>query len=132
MCVTCASASPLETVQQLFDCIAKHDAETARTLFVPGIAFVSGGMEGKYKATAAEDWLKRLGEAKGEWEETFKGKPTVKEERGLATVWAPYEFHVDGKLSHCGVDVVDLVKTAEGWKISAVTYTRETAGCEIH
>jgi len=44
-------------------------------------------------------------------------------------VWTPYDFWVDGKFSHCGIDIFDLVKTAEGWKISGATYTVERTGC---
>ena len=44
-------------------------------------------------------------------------------------VWAPYDFHVNGAFSHCGVDVFSLVRTAEGWRIAAVAYTVEREGC---
>ena len=47
----------------------------------------------------------------------------------IASVWTPYDFWVDGKFSHCGIDIFDLVKTAEGWKISGLTYTVERTGC---
>lgn len=127
-----AAAGPIETVQQLFDCIAKHDADGARKLFFPGATLVSGAVDGPFKSTSAEDWLKRLGEAKGEWRETITGKPTVLEDHGMAAVWTAYQFHVDGKLSHCGIDLLNLVKTAEGWRVSSVAYTRQTTGCEIH
>ena len=36
--------------------------------------------------------------------------PTVLIRESIAVVWAPYEFWQDGKTSHCGVDVFDLVK----------------------
>ena len=36
--------------------------------------------------------------------------PTVLVRGPIAVVWAPYEFWQDGKTSHCGVDVFDLVK----------------------
>lgn len=73
----------------------------------------------------------RLGQAKGEWHETI-AKPTILEEKGLAVVWARYQFRLDGKLSHCGVDLFNLVETPDGWKIAALADTRQTEGCEIH
>ncbi|MBI3791789.1 MAG: hypothetical protein HY275_13050 [Gemmatimonadetes bacterium] len=42
-----------------------------------------------------------------------------------ATVWLPYDLHIDGKWSHCGVDTFLFVKTATGWKISAMTWSVE-------
>ena len=124
-------AGPLDTLQQLFDCIAKHDAAKARTLFLPGVQLISIASGSEYKSIAVEQWLTRMGEGKGEWRETIRN-PTVLKHEGLAAVWGPYQFHLNGKLSHCGVDWVNLVKTAEGWKISSLAWTRETTGCEIH
>lgn len=48
----------------------------------------------------------------------------------LAQVWTPYDFHVDGEFSHCGVDAFTLIKTQDGWKVSGVAYTVEPTGCE--
>lgn len=53
----------------------------------------------------------------------------VLEHHGVAVLWTPYDFHVDGKFSHCGVDAFTLVRTRNGWKISSVAYTVETSGC---
>jgi hypothetical protein len=43
----------------------------------------------------------------------------------IATVWAPYDFWIDGKFSHCGVDAFDLIKTDKGWRIAGGAYTVE-------
>lgn len=48
----------------------------------------------------------------------------------LAHAWTPYEFHVDGTLSHCGVNSFQLVKGAKGWKIVYLIDTRRREGCE--
>jgi hypothetical protein len=43
----------------------------------------------------------------------------------IATVWAPYDFWIDGKFSHCGVDAFDLIKTDKGSRIAGGAYTVE-------
>ena len=48
----------------------------------------------------------------------------------LAVFWAPYDFHVDGKFSHCGVDVLNLIKIEEEWKIGHAMWTIQQPGCE--
>jgi hypothetical protein len=48
----------------------------------------------------------------------------------LATVWAPYKFHLDEKFSHCGVNVLILIKTENGWKIASITDTRRKDACQ--
>ncbi len=43
----------------------------------------------------------------------------------LATVWTPYEFYVNNKMSHCGVDAFQLFKDDKGkWLIFQVADTR--------
>jgi len=53
----------------------------------------------------------------------------IKIHQGLAMAWVPYEFHVNGKFSHCGVDVFTLIQTQDGWKIVSAAYTIEQEGC---
>jgi hypothetical protein len=42
----------------------------------------------------------------------------------LAVVWASYEFYIDGKISHKGVDAFQLFKSPGGWKIIQLCDTR--------
>lgn len=45
-------------------------------------------------------------------------------EESLASVWAPYKFYLNGKLSHCGTNSFQLVKMGAGWKIQYIVDTR--------
>jgi hypothetical protein len=54
----------------------------------------------------------------------------VQVDGGLASIWAPYNLFVDGAFQHCGVDAVQLVQTAEGWRITQLTDTRTQDGCD--
>jgi hypothetical protein len=56
-------------------------------------------------------------------------EPVIQVEDGLANVWVRYEFYVDDKFSHCGIDSFLLVKTGTGWKIAALSDTRRRTGC---
>ncbi|HEX3951278.1 MAG TPA: nuclear transport factor 2 family protein [Steroidobacteraceae bacterium] len=38
----------------------------------------------------------------------------------VATVWAPFEFLVDGKIDHCGRDIANLVRIDGRWIIAAI------------
>jgi hypothetical protein len=55
--------------------------------------------------------------------------PTVMIRGGIAVVWAPYEFWVDGETSHCGVDVFDFVKIDGEWLVSNSMWTVEPEAC---
>lgn len=58
------------------------------------------------------------------------GTPAIEIDEGVAMVWAPYTSIADGKVSHCGFDHFDLVRTAAGWRVLNVTYSHRTTGCE--
>lgn len=55
--------------------------------------------------------------------------PTVMIRGGIAVVWAPYEFWVDGETTHCGVDVFDFVKIDGKWLVSNSMWTVEPEAC---
>jgi hypothetical protein len=61
-------------------------------------------------------------------EERLTG-PAVEIDGDIAMVWSPYVFTVDGKLSHCGTNHVDLVRDAGGWKVLNITWTQRTTDC---
>ena len=42
----------------------------------------------------------------------------------MAHVWTPYEFYVNGKLSHSGVNSFQLYKENEVWKVVYIIDTR--------
>lgn len=48
----------------------------------------------------------------------------IKIDGPLAAVWVGYEFYIDGKISHKGVDAFQLFKSPGGWKIIQLCDTR--------
>jgi hypothetical protein len=57
---------------------------------------------------------------------TFNG---INISNNIATVWAPYKFYLGKKFSHCGIDVFQLMKTVNGWKIVSIFYDVRTGNC---
>lgn len=118
----------IATVQRLFDAMATHNAEAARALFTPGAELTMVRANGEFSNSTSEQFVAHVGAAKESWLERM-WNPKVLIRRRLAVVWADYDFHLNGKFSHCGVDSVTLVKRSGEWKISGIAYTMETAGC---
>lgn len=59
--------------------------------------------------------------------------PVVHVQNQLATVWLPYDFYIDGELSHCGVDAFTLLRTNAGWRIASISFTVEQPPeCSLH
>ena len=121
----------LATVQAFYDTMASRDVEGARRVLMPEVRFYSTReQDGQttVRASAVEDYLKTLGGRKQDNRERM-WNPEVRLHGPIASVWTPYDFWVDRTFSHCGVDIFDLVKTPDGWRISGLTYTVERTGC---
>jgi uncharacterized protein DUF4440 len=118
----------IATVQRLFDAMATHNAEAARVLFTPGAGLTAVRANGAVSNSTSEEFVAHVGAAKEPWLERM-WNPKVLIHGGLAVVWADYDFHLNGKFSHCGIDSVTLVKTSDQWKISGIAYTMEMSGC---
>jgi len=48
----------------------------------------------------------------------------------MANAWTEYEFWIDGKMSHCGVNSFQFINEGDGWKIIYLIDTRKRKGCE--
>lgn len=122
-----------QTINMMFNAMRKGDSTMLRSTFAKGIAFHSVANK-KDGSTALEienpdDFVKTVGSPhKGIYDEriTFAD---IKIDGPLASVWAPYKFYLDHKYSHCGVDVFQLMKTEDGWKIIYIVDTRRKDNC---
>lgn len=129
------AATPDETaaiaaVQTFFDGMAAQDGAAIAAVTLPGSIYTSirpapgGGT--KVGRTSVEDFIKNL--RPGLHEAMWAPRVTVR--AGImATVAAPYEFRLEGKTLHCGIDVFDLAKVDGQWKIAAATWTAEADAC---
>jgi hypothetical protein len=115
----------LEVVQAFFDAIGARDTTAFRALQLPEAQAIAIGTQGgrtTYRARGVDADLPGLGAAGPALLERM-WEPEVRISGPLATVWAPYDFYRDGQFSHCGIDAFQLIRTAQAWKVAAITYT---------
>ena len=55
--------------------------------------------------------------------------PTVLVRGSIAMVWAPYEFWIDGKTSHCGIDALSFIRVGDEWHVANSMWTVEPDAC---
>jgi putative lumazine-binding protein len=118
----------MKTMQAFFDTMTAHDVDGARQILQPQGRFHAMSMkDGKpdVRAFANEEYFAQLQASKQKMQERI-WNPDVRINGLIASVTAPYDFWIDGKFSHCGVDAFDLIKTEEGWKIAGGVYTVES------
>jgi hypothetical protein len=119
----------MKTVQAFFDTMTASDVEGARQILQPQGRFHAMSIkDGKpdVRAFSNEEYFAILQENSRQKRQERIWNPEIRIHGLIATITAPYDFWIDGKFSHCGVDVFELIKTEDGWKIAGGVYTVES------
>jgi hypothetical protein len=123
-------ADVIAAVQKTFDGMKAHDEAAIKATFLPDARLYAIRDNTPGPSRTGDEFAAQIAAAKGELLERFTAKPQVLLRGRMAQIWGEYEFLRDGKFTHCGVDSVTLLKTAEGWKIATIAFTMETVGCK--
>ena len=113
----------LKVVQAFFDTMMARDVEGAQGSCSRGAllrrrhAKAEGG---DAVARGIEEYFKALQQGKSTRRERM-WSPEVRVHGAIATVWTPYDFWIDGRFSHCGVDAFDLIKATTGGRLRAAS-----------
>jgi len=117
----------ISAVEKLFQAIADHDSAKAASVLLPGAIIYSVRKDSsgtEWNSTVSEDFIRGLASSGEQWLERM-WDPKVLIHKQIAVVWTPYDFHRNQQFSHGGIDVFNLIKTNDGWKISGAMYTVE-------
>lgn len=125
-------AAVVAAVQSLFDAMRTRDTIALRAGFTPNAQLISiravPGAPARHQVTPLSAFVTSIGRPGEELVERM-WNPRVEVAGDIASLWAPYDFRIGSNVSHCGHDAVHLVRTPDGWKIAAITYTVVTTGC---
>ena len=137
--INCYSQSAVSTdkqkitkvVNQFFEALEKKD-----TALLKNVAVAEGQVWRIYLEERAEKVNMRFIE---DDLQTLSTLPPVKEtaldyqikvHRDIAVAWVPYEFRIEDKFSHCGIDVFTLFRINNTWKIMSTAYSVQKTNCE--
>lgn len=120
-------------IDQLFDGMRANDSLAIAPLFVRGASLSSiyRDKTGKVtkSATPVSQFITAVGTPHEEvWDEVIWSYD-IKIDEPMASAWTEYTFYRGDKMSHCGVNVFELIKIEGSWMISGITDTRRTTGC---
>ncbi|MEO8337398.1 MAG: hypothetical protein ABI664_20645 [bacterium] len=126
------SVAVISVAQDLLRAISTRDTALARRLMLPGAQLASivdpAPATGGGRIQTDSQFVTMLGTTKQRLLERM-WNPTVFLQGSLAVVRTPYDFHVDGVFSHCGVDVFTLVRSRSEWRVTHVVYTVQRQNC---
>ena len=121
----------MAVVRRLFDGMREADSAKVRSVFAEGARFASvvdrsGTQTLQY--TPVDGFVTSVGRSERRWDERIFDVE-VRVDDGMAVVWAPYTFYLDGEIRHCGVNLMDFLRANGTWKIIQLTDTRRMEGC---
>ena len=123
----------LAVIRRVFDGMRSGDSAMARSAFDASARLVSVSTDsaGNPRVSMADidRFLAAVGRPRNEvWDERI-WDTEVRVDGGLASVWTKYAFYRGEQLSHCGVDVFELVRRPDGWKIVHLADTQRRGNC---
>ena len=122
-----------QTINTFFDAMRKGDSTVLRSVFSRGtiLESIANDQNGKaiLSTKTADDLVKKIGTPHAEVYDERIVYGTIKIGGDLACVWTPYKFYLGDQFSHCGVNVLQLMKTTDGWKIIYIVYTIRNDNC---
>ena len=132
-----AAQSPTAPVTAIFAGLQRADTTGLADLFLPGTSLrtvkTTPAGTTTLETTDLNQWLSGIAGARtGDLNEELH-YVEVRQDGDLATVWTPYTFVYQNKISHCGANSFQLVRTGRNpdvWRIFSITDTRNREGCE--
>ena len=126
------SIAVIAVAEGLLKGISTRDTALIRKLMLPGSQLASiadpASAASASRLESDSTFIVRLGSTKQRYLERM-WNPTVFLQGSLAIVRAPYDFHIDGVFSHCGVDTFTMVRSKGEWRATHIAYTTQRQGC---
>jgi len=119
---TAASAEKkavLAAFQAMLDGLGKRDKAAMLAHLLPG-GSATLMRNGKPAQMTFEALTDRLSQPGNETHEERIHDPLIRVDGNVAIIWAPFEFLLNGKVDHCGRDIVTLVRVDERWLIATI------------
>jgi len=131
---TSAESQVEAAINRMFDGMRDGDSTVVSAAFHPEARLMSvsnrEGMPG-LSVIEIDDFVAAVGQPHDEvWDERIWDLE-IRVDGNLATAWMQYAFHLDDRLSHCGVNALDLFHGPDGWKVIHITDTRRMEGCVV-
>lgn len=121
--------SPLSPITNLFDAMRAHDGEKLLAQFTESAILQRATNNQVIKTSEINKFATSITKSTKYLDEHLLSN-AIQESGNLATVWTPYAFYLDGKLSHCGVNSFQLVKINKIWKIHYLIDNTYEGSCE--
>ena len=132
---SCALPSEPEGIPAALDAAitgpADKDRGCMKALFMPEarLMFVSLGTDGTptYRLETLDDWIARVKARGHAMLEEKQLKFRIERYGNIAHLWSSYALHSDGKQVARGINSIQAIKEAGGWRVTGIMVQAESA-----
>lgn len=124
-------AEVLAVIEQVFDGMRTANPDMVRSVFAAEARFaVLDQRDGPatIRSQTVDGWINAIASSEGKWDEQIYDVE-IQVDGAMASAWTPYTFYLDGAISHCGINSIELLHDADGWKVTQLSDTRRREGC---
>lgn len=124
-------AGAFAAVEQIFEGMRTANPDLVRAVFAPDARFAMvDDRQGSpaVRVQSVEGWIGAIGDSGGSWDERVYDM-SAEVDGNMASVWAPYTFYLDGAISHCGINSIEMLHDGQGWKVTQIADTRRQDDC---
>lgn len=121
----------MATIQQVFDGMRSANSIMVSAVFADDARFaVIRSKDGNPEITTQPvfEWIGAIGESGGNWDERIYDVD-IHIDGNVSSAWVPYTFYLEGVLSHCGVNSMELLLNGDSWEITQLSDSRRTKDC---
>ena len=128
-----STAAIKQTINTMMDAMRKGDSTLLRSVLAKNLELesVASDKMGKVQmsTTSANDLVTQIGTPHTDIYDERIVFGDIKIDGHLASVRTPYKFYIGTTFSHCGVNLFQLARTENGWKIIHIAYTVRKDNC---
>lgn len=124
-------AKVMAAIQQVFDGMRAADPAMVAAVFAENARFaVVRSRDGlsEISTPSVAEWIGAIGESGGSWDEQVYDVD-IQVDENVASAWVPYTFYLEGLISHCGVNSIELLLNGDNWEITQLSDTRRSEDC---
>ncbi len=118
-------------IEQIFEGMRTANPDLVRAAFAADARFAM--LDGRQdpvtiRTQSVDGWVDAIAGSEGKWDEQIYDVE-ISVDGPMASAWTPYTFYLDGEISHCGINSIELLRDGEGWKVTQLSDTRRREGC---
>jgi ketosteroid isomerase-like protein len=123
------NAQVMDPVQRFFDALGRQDKNGLLAVVAPNIEITSV-QQNALRRLSIEKLADAIAAHRGGAIAERIHQPQVQVDNDLAVVWAPYAFTINGRVDHCGTDVLTLGKLQDRWVIIGLADNERKDHCQ--